>query len=239
MEQWLQEAGIRRDPLGFNIQNGNKPVNSGMYSFYRYDLKTVNRKLFKAPETGDIMEFVSLHPSSPKNRWYSRDSWRVIKNYNVLDHIEKLNGQDKNELFQFLKANNIDRNLCDVTHSDGSITTGLIVSPNELAFFPALYKKEWQKEEASNKANQWYKKDTWRIINGIPILDNTGMLNDKQRIALGCFLQKNRITFNPVGLEHGDKTVTSAIEISEQPEIFFNRLQQYKTLMNRPKGKNR
>ncbi len=239
LEQRLQEAGVRRGPIGKNIRNGDRPVNGGIYSFYRYNLENASRDKFCAPESGDIMEFVSLQPSSKGNHWYNKDRWSVIENYNVLEHVETLNEQDKNNLFQFLESLNLGRNFGNITYDDGSVTKGLVVSRDELTFLPALYRKEWQKEEEAKKVNQWYEKDAWRIIDDVLVLDNTDMLDDKQRIALGCFLQSNHIAFTPVSLEHRDKTSTTAIDVYEQPETFFNRLQQYKTLMAQPKGKQR
>ncbi len=235
LEQRLREAQIRRGPLGQNIQNGDNPVRGATYSFYRYQ-EIGDREKFAAPESGDIMEFIAID-NTPKNScWYNRSAWRAVQGYHVFDNVENLTIEDQSALFNFLNQNNVHPQY----YGNNNIVQTIAVSQDELTFLPALYKKEWQMEDMVKTANQWNKKESWRVIDGIASLDYIDKMDEAQRVALGGFLISNKIPFLPIDLEHRDKTLSQAIEIREQPDIFFNKLNQYNALnAQKHKGKNR
>ena len=65
------------------------------------------------------------------------DNWRIMKGQFVYDNISVLSPEEQKRLFKFLEANNISYKTGNVTHRDGSRTTGIRIGQDSAELFKA------------------------------------------------------------------------------------------------------
>ncbi len=231
LEHRLRAANIKSGVDGSKLKQGCKPVQGSNYAYYHYGF-TPN-DYFQTPRDGDFMENIAVQKIAP--RWYEKNDWRSIKDqetgiYNLcLDRVDTLSEVEQHNLSRFLRNNNVPYSVSDVIHRDKSTSQAIVIEMQSRDFLPLLAREEYQRDKVVQQTRQkaWGSRDSWRVVGGVALFDQIDKMTIRAQLALRKFLHSSHINCELAPIIHGDKSQSLTLQILDNPDNFFNKLDRY------------